>query len=297
MQIILHIGAHKTASTHLQLVLARRRGALSRHGTALFLPGNLRKDGLRLQNYLSLAPGEAGEAEHGAQIRAALRNDACGAGRLVLSEENVLGTLYGPALFREGGLYAKAAGRLSRLAALLPAGQVTVALSLRDPAGYLGSVYSQWLMSGRIMPFERFLGATDPASLRWSDLVARLAGALPEARFVLWRYEDYPGVAPEVLQEMLGDGAALARHGISRAHPGLSARAHAAIMAEHHILVAAGQDRACTRVKALRTAFPKGQEYPAFQPFDAPTLHRSATAYVHDQARLAALPGVHPLWS
>ena len=127
--------------------------------------------------------------------------------------------------------------------------------------------------------------------------MARLAGALPDARFVLWRYEDYPGVAPKVLQEMLGDGAALVRPGASHAHPGLSARAHSAVMAECGMLATLGQDSACIRVEALRAAFPKGEEYPAFQPFDAPTLRRSAAAYAHDQAFISALPGVHPLWA
>ncbi|KPQ07259.1 MAG: hypothetical protein HLUCCA12_05465 [Rhodobacteraceae bacterium HLUCCA12] len=296
MQIILHIGAHKTASTHLQLALAHRRGALGRGGTALFLPGDLRKDGLRLQNYLGLEPSAASAAEHGAQIRAAFATAARWADRLVVSDENILGALYNPGVFREGTLYAHAGARLALLAATLPDGPVTVALALRNPAGYLTSVYSQWLMSGRVMPFDRFLGAVDPAALRWSGLVERLIDAMPGLRLAVWRYEDYPAVAPAVLRGLLSEGASLVRLAQPRAHPGLSARAHAAVMDECRAFMMADRDHVASRVQALREAYPKGAVYPAFHPFDQDTLARTTASYDTDCAEIARMDRVTALW-
>ncbi|MFN3954081.1 MAG: hypothetical protein ACK4LQ_06460 [Pararhodobacter sp.] len=287
MRIIVHIGAHKTASTHLQLALERGRAALGARGVAVFGPDQLRRRGLGLPEYLS-APAGSAEA-HGARIRAAL---GAGAERLVVSDENILGNAHNVELIRTGRFYPRAASRLQALLALLPAGEVTLALAIRDPARFLTSAYAQRLMSGKLEPFADYIGALQPATLRWSDLVGRLRGVVPGAGWHIWRYEDYPAVAPRVLDVLLGGHAALARPGPGIAHPGLSARAHAALMAEAAALAGLGEAAIRARVAELRRAFPKAPDAPGMALFDADALRRSAAAYGEDTLALAALPGV-----
>lgn len=299
MRIIVHIGAHKTASTHLQLALERGRVALGARGVAVFGPDQLRRRGLGLPEYLGAPPGSA-EA-HGARIRAAL---ALSVGRLLLSDENILGNAHNVELIRTARFYPRAEARLAMLNALLPGdgqavgGQgaaLTFALAIRDPAGFLASAYAQRLMSGRLEAFEDYIGTLDPAELRWSELVMRLRAAFPQAQWLLWRYEDYPAVAPQVLTALLGAEASLARLGPGIAHPGLSAAAHAALMAEVPTL--AGQGEAAIRARAaeLRHALPKAPDRPGLMPFGPAVLARSAAAYAEDQRRLAELPGLQLL--
>lgn len=294
MQIILHIGAHKTASTHLQLAMARAREALALRGVALLGPDELRRRGLGVPEYLSLQPDDPGLEAHGARIKAAL---GLPAERMVISDENILGNAHNVELIRTARFYDRAVDRVTRLAALLPDAPMTIALSIRDPAGFLVSAYSQRLMSGKLEAFTRYRDGLDPAALRWSDLIGRLQGVLPATSWLVWRFEDYPDNAPAVLKAMLGDAAGLVRLGEGVAHPGLSRAAHAALMAEASILAEQGEGAAMKRAAALRAAFPKGRQYPAFQPFDAPMLERSAAAYARDQAVIAALPRVQALWS
>lgn len=290
MRIVLHLGAHKTASTHLQLALGRAQAALAEQGVALFLPDALRRNGLRLGDYLSMQPEDRSLAS---TIRQALAQAARNADCLLITEENILGNAHQPAMIRQARLYPSAQARLERLAGLLPDAPVTLALSTRQPGGFLTSAYSQRLMSGRIEDFETFRAGLDPAALSWHDLVARLHAAIPAAPMVLWRYEDYPAIAAPVLTHLLGEAPARAvRPGPNRAHPGLTAPAHAALMAEAAALSAQGEGAIRERVRALRQQFPREKGHPPLAHFDAATEARCAQAYQADHARIAALPFV-----
>ena len=160
-------------------------------------------------------------------------------------------------------------------------------LGVRDPAGFLASAYTQWLMSGRTGDFAAYLDGADPAGLAWSELATRLLAVPGVAGLTVWRYEDYPAVLPRVLARMLPEGLDAGIRPLPQVvHPGLSAAAHAAVMAE---LAAGASPEGLAR--RLRAAYPKSDGQPGYQPFDAATRAASATAYAADLARLARLPG------
>ena len=288
LKIVLHLGAHKTASTHLQIALGRARTALTARGVAMFLPGDLRRDGLRLTGCLS---AQHADGAHAKMIRNAFAESARGARVLLISEENIVGTAHDPAMIDRAQFYPHAQARLARLAALLPQGQVTLALAMRDPAGFLVSAYSQRLLSGRVAPFDGFCGGLDPALLSWRDLVTRLRGAVPGAEMLLWCYEDYPAIAGPVLSAMLGERAAShVQPGRAPAHVGLSAAAHAALLAEAPQLSRAGPKAARARAVALRAQFSREKGHPPLALLDKATRARAGTAYAREVAQMAALP-------
>ncbi len=172
--VVVHLGAHKTATTHLQHALAQVRG---RFEGRLFLPKELRASGLRLQEWLS---GESEGREHHRVLRQAFAVPV----RLVISEENILGVT--PGVFEPFSplLYPRAEPRLRRLVQVLPDRPVILALAMREGAGFMVSCYAQALLAGRVMPFDDFRAGVDPTALDWSGLVARLRAALPEAQIV-----------------------------------------------------------------------------------------------------------------
>lgn len=290
MHIVLHLGAHKTASTHLQLALARARIALTGHGVLYIGPDELRRRGLGLPEYLSLA-GE--DPDHAGRLQAAFAGPC---DRLVLSDENILGNAHNVEMIKTARFYDRASLRLKRLKALLPQGRLFLALGIRNPAGFLASAYAQRLMSGRLERFDDYVQGLDPARLRWSELIARVQAAVPDAGWTIWRYEDYPGNAPAILEALLGPAKDVVRLGGGVAHPGLSAAAHEILMHEAPVLAGQGEEAIKARVKAVRASWPKGTEYPAFRPHDTELLNRSNAAYAADCTRIAALPGVHALW-
>jgi len=289
-RIVLHLGAHKTASTHLQQALRRSRPALAAAGIVALVPDDLRKDGLRLQDWLGLT-GE--DPAHEQALRAAFARPAR---RLVLSEENLPGMVPGPALGAEGCLYPQAGARLAKLARVLPAGaRVTLALALREGAGFLASCHVQGLMAGRLAPYAQVFGGIDPAALDWAGLAARLLAARPEAELVVWNFADWPAIAPAVARALLGAGAPGLDWPRAPAHPGLSAPAVAALLAE----APPDAETARARARALRAALPKSAGHPPFDPWPAGVgagiRARAAAALARDLDRIAALPGARVL--
>jgi hypothetical protein len=279
--VVLHLGAHKTASTHLQQALKRARPEMA---TRVLVPDDLRKDGLRLQDWLH--PGVQDAAHEGA-LRAAF----AGAGRLVISEENILGQV--PGVFHRGAgpLYPRAGERLQKLARVLPPGPVTLALALREGTGFLASCYSQALMAGRVAPYGVLFGALDPVEPGWDGLVDALMAALPGATVVIWDHADWPAVAPEVGALLLGSGAPALRLPSGRSHPGLTAPAVAALLAE----APSGAEIARARARELRALYPREDGHPPCRPHDATTMSHAAAAHSALMARLAARPGVRCL--
>lgn len=281
-EVVLHLGAHKTASTHLQLGLKRARASIA---ARVFVPDDLRKDGLRLQDWLH--PGVE-DAAHERVLRAAF----AGPGRLVISEENILGQAPGALQPAEPALYPGAAARLAKLVRVLPAPPAVLALAVREGAGFLAACYSQALMAGRIVPFARAFGHLDPAALDWDGVLAGLMAAVPGARAVVWDHADWPAVAPQVAAALLGPEAKPLPLPEGLAHPGLSGAAVAAVLAA---VPPADPDAARALVRAQRARFPKEAGHPPFDPWDAAARARAARAHARTLERLAARPGVQLL--
>lgn len=284
----IHLGAHKTASTHLQQALRARRAALDAAGVACLGPAELRKGPLALG---AVARGDGPVVE--GKLRQALSARLQPGRRLLLSDENLLGPLLPKGHMPVEQLYPQADARLSRILRATGQEDATVFLALRDPAGFLVSSYSQRLMSGRLLPFRDFLAGRDLAQVRWSELVGRLAAVPGVARLVVWRFEDYPAVAPQVLAEMLPpELAAQVRLAEGRVNQGLSQVAHDALMRGKPGLTVM-QVRALAAT--LRKEFPKSPDAPGFMPVSAEDLARSHAAYAADMARVAAMPAVRYL--
>ncbi|MCC5984126.1 MAG: hypothetical protein JJU42_07165 [Rhodobacteraceae bacterium] len=286
MRIGLHLGAHKTASTYLQRALKRQRDGLLRAGVAAFGPDRLRSD-LRLP---SLAEPDGARAADFAPLREAIAAEHAAGRRVLLSEENLLGTTRPGRIAHGAQLYPLAAPRVSAVLSGLGVTGARVFLAIRSPLPFLISGHGQQAKAGRLMAFGRYIDAVDPLALRWSDLVARLVSVRGVARVTVWRFEDHAAVLPAVLERMLGARAApRLRLPARTSNSGPSARALDAALA------ALADDPARAPHDALRAAmaqWPKSRDHPGPAPFDSATLAQGAAAYDADMATLARLDGV-----
>lgn len=282
--IVIHVGAHKTASTHFQKVLRRQSAMLATTaGIRLFLPSDLRGNGL------AIAPLAAGKVADPASVKTAFAAAAEGAVGLILSDENILGATFDREMRRQSRFYPDGHLRVARILDGLGLSDATLCLSVRDPAGYLVSSWSQQVTRRGYVPFDQFRGGLDACTLFWSELLERLAGVPGVARIVVWRFEDYPRIARAVFREILAPTVAAAM--VAEGHPaqvGISAAAHAQ-MDEMH---AAGREVDAARVRALRDAFPKGRQHDGYQPFAPEVLTESARYYAEDLDDVARMPGV-----
>ncbi len=277
--LTVHLGAHKTATTHLQHSLGRARADLRRHGVAYFGPDLLRGR-LRLPQLAAAKPAQPDA------LRAALARNR--ARRCVLSDENILGTTRADRVARGAQLYPDAGARVARLLASLGVQRALLCLGVRAPLAFIASAHGQQVNAGRFAPISAYCAGFDPDALRWSELAARLLAVPGVAGLVAWRFEDYPAVAPAVLDAMLGPGAPVALLDGARL-VGTSARAIAHARAQ---LAAAPDTDPRAAIRDARARYPKSGAHPAPRPFDDARLRADAERYAEDCARLAALEGV-----
>lgn len=271
-EIRLHLGAHKTASTHFQRSLLRHRDALAQVGID-FVPARELREAIRQQPHWVRLPGGRGRA-----LRAALAGLGRGAPVLALSEENLLGNVE-DALAAEP--YARLHVRSGLMAQAIGAAPVGLCLAIRGFDRFWPSCAVEMLRTGGTPPpFAAFAGR--PPS--WVEVIARLRRVWPRAPLTVWRLEDYD--ARRMATAFLGrDPGPLP--GVVRRSRRESPSAEGVRLA----LAAAGDARRVAEIFARHPA----QAGEPFQPFDAATVSRLREAYARDLATLASDPTIRLL--
>ena len=271
IKIIIHAGAHKTASSHLQNRVLENENLVVKSGCSYLGPEKIRDQFGTLWRAL----GRSDTPDEQKRKLAAL---AAGQPRLVISEENIIGgfkdLMNGP---NRAILYPKAVERLARLAQLVAPNPLHIAMAVREPSSYYVSVYNQLLLSGRFQTWERFSKGLDPTAVKWSDILRPIAEIPGVAAVSIWRYEDYHRLLPQILNTLLGQPRPdIPLHMEKRMHEGLSERAVQACCTWH----AAGYDGRLGAV--AREAFSVSDAYPKFSPWPEALIRESRAAYGRD---------------
>ena len=199
--IALHIGAHKTASSHLQRVLYNNREYLSDEGIRCYGPGYLRQEGRSLAEIfgMSWSEGEAPKRGPLEQLRLLTK----GRKRLVFTEENFVGTLsdkYGRVSLP---LYPNGVDRVAELVAAWAPVKPQLFVAVRNPASYLASAYSQGLVAGRHLGPRTFRARNDWRKIDWADYITRLQAIEGIDHVFVWRQEDYDRCHRLILRRLL----------------------------------------------------------------------------------------------
>lgn len=212
MDIILHLGAHKTASTYLQKRMGRSQGRLRRHKISFHGPKSLRpRVNLALGDGKGMSRAETHLRRRDCINRLIAEEDGIGTQRLVLSEEQFLGPLRD--MVQGCDFYQDAADHLAPLAAALEDRPIKIMLSVRGYASFLASVYGQVVRGWRFLPFDQKTRSHLLNQARgWPEVVEQVIDLFPSAsQIVLWRYEDFGVVEDQVLTHMAGPAADLLR--------------------------------------------------------------------------------------
>lgn len=202
LEIVLHIGAHRTATTSLQAYARAHAGALGARGVTLWDP-RVTRPGL-------LADVQPGRGRLAAQVRRAegrLRMSCARAGLtgtevLILSDENMMGTTQGN--LRARALYPGVGERLARIGAALH-GQVTrVVLSVRSLDTFWASSVAMTVARGHQVPGPRLLSDLAQGRRGWRDVVMDVACALPGAAVRVIPHETHASAPLARLEAMAG---------------------------------------------------------------------------------------------
>ena len=226
--VVLHLGAHKTASTHLQHAII---AAKPLDGVAFYGPRLLRGIGDSIPERFGFPFDPDTAKVSRLSPRQMLAQMAEGAAWLVLSEETFAGKLQRGWGRIPTPLYFTAPARVERLAQIVgEAGgpQIDLCLAIRNPTDFLGSAYSQILCGNRIVLPEKYRAKNAVADIDWADYVARLRAVPGVGKVTVWRQEDYAELFPQVCCAMVGrDDISVLQ---ARVQPRLSAKAVDAIL-------------------------------------------------------------------
>ena len=186
-ELLLHVGLHKTGTTHLEAVFHANHEALRLAGIGFIRTGEHRKFALerRLDAVGGMVLNPAGAGQEAAKVAERLAMP-----KVLVSDENIIGSC--GTFSKEGLPYASLAKNLQRaIRHLGRKRQVRLLLSVRNYADWLESCYLQTLKRKTFDDFEGFLKKVDLAKLSWPSLVRDLRRALPDATLLVWPYDAY----------------------------------------------------------------------------------------------------------
>jgi len=199
--IDLHLGVHKTASTHLQ---------------KYWLSCNALSEGVHCPPLEAVRAHVTPVAAHAepAVLRGARQwlDEACeGRRRVVLSDENILGSC--ETNFVRQALYPDARARLERIAQLVGERPLRVLVSVRGYGDYLRSAWCEVIRHTPYRPFREAYKGMQGLARGWEHVVRDIADALPQASIECWRYEDLADAQPIVTASLFDlDPARLPAH-------------------------------------------------------------------------------------
>lgn len=206
VDICLHLGAHRTGSTGLQVLLNGQRAALRRAGTAYWGPARTRSGLLtglvKNPNQLSAEDVRLGKRSCGRIQMELARLELEGRTQLVLSEENLIGTM---AQNLEGvRLYGQIHGRLQRLVPAFEGHALRIGLSVRAYDMHWASQLAYRVKAGAVLPSCADMDRLVTQPRRWRNVIEDIVDVFPHAEVVVWPFEGWIGNQRRLVQALLG---------------------------------------------------------------------------------------------
>ncbi|GAB5448272.1 hypothetical protein [Gymnodinialimonas sp.] len=203
MDVVLHIGAHRTASTSLQHHLSLNRAEMADAGVVYWGP-KIARGGL-FRGAIGGVEGVMAWQERRFAGRCAMRAEAVrqtGATHLIISDENMIGSLRGA--LEHTSLYADAGRRIAAYAHGFDRHRLTIALCVRDYADWWTSAMAFSLLRGGPLPRTDLREHLVTQPRRWRHIIEEIARVLPDARLVVWDYEASALLPHLLLEELTG---------------------------------------------------------------------------------------------
>ena len=283
--ISLHIGAHKTASSHLQNLLYKNRGLLAEANIRVYGPRYLRMQGRNLAAMFGTSWSESPTPRRKPQRQ--LKFLAKGRSHMVLSEENLVGNLADQKGRTVMPLYPAAQDRVQELVSKWAPVPTELFLAVRDPTSFLASAYSQAMFGGIHIRPRQFRLKNDWREVDWAEYVDRLRAVTGLSNIYVWRQEDYNQSQRLIMAKLLRwDHADDLKIIDKRVHQGLS------VSAVQHTLEAASEGQTGTLARDARRAFPVGDAHKLFDLYSESAKRKSREAYAEQMARIEGMDGV-----
>lgn len=187
LDITLHIGAHRTATTSFQHYMRQNARRLRRRGIGFWGPLRTRAGLLS-----GVFPGEDRGAADAARRRLATaveKAERAGLSHLVVSDENIAGQpLHN---IKTAALYPDVGARLARVARAFDYHLDRVVISVRPQPHYWPSLMAYAVQRGHALPSDEVLNSLSRSPRSWRDVI-REAASVQGGEVVILRHDTAP---------------------------------------------------------------------------------------------------------
>jgi len=203
--VVLHLGAHKTATTYLQRLFFKNRQLLESDLSFGYVPM------FRLRADVTTRLDRADSQPERSQMVEALRSYGIGVasdGRSVLlSDENLIGDC--AEIMRSGKLYPRMLTRLRRLRELLGEEPREIWFAVRAYDHFLASAYVEANRHAKeFLSWDATAARVNLSRRRWPQVLADIQTVFPGARIRVWAFEQFVADDRSVIVQLIGEGAA-----------------------------------------------------------------------------------------
>jgi hypothetical protein len=274
MHLHLHLGLHKTATSHLQTLLQSTCERFAQH--THYMPNDFSR------HHITGAEARK-NPEMAYEYFHSLRSHDTQ--NIIVSEENICGHSY--SFFRTKRLYGELRQRLHNLAFLNDMFEsMDIWVSIRDQATFFPSLYCEALRWGKFQGFNKILDGNLQQS--WVPVIQTMSSVFPKARVRVLQYENYHDNLPDFFEALTAhpfDADMSSRNTVNRSLNALSVRLAANC---DWFLPGMVSSRVVTRLNALTADYSQAK----FSPFSPQQRDRLSNLYKQDKAKLALDPQV-----
>jgi hypothetical protein len=204
MDVILHIGAHRTASTSFQAYMRCNGTALAHDGIGFW--GPLRTRGGVLSGVIPILspvpPKRQLKQARGRILTQLAEAQERGFSQLIISDENIIGAPRQN--LRAKSLYGGIGERLARFHHAFDGRITRVVLSIRSLDNLWSSTLAYAVKRGHSMPSDELLEKIASGPRTWREVITDVACAMPDVEIQVMPFETYAGQPEAKLRLMIG---------------------------------------------------------------------------------------------
>ena len=285
--IALHLGVHKTASTHLQNLFAQNYPLLIKRGIYFFGPNEIRQSITMLSNKLSGGNHAISQND----LTSAIDQLPLGpnAKRVIISDENLIGSPRD--IFSSGTIYPNALNQLKTFGNSLSHKIVkNIFVCLRSYDQYIPSSYCEMIRHYDYCTFNEYVQNFDHKRHYWIELIDSVHSVFTDANIFVWEFASYNESLARIVNE-IADAEIYtelnALNTISR--PSQSAKS---IEIRSALIDVLSRQEIKKIGKKIDTEFPKNSENGTFGPYSEIEISYLKSKHELEMAEIRRMPFV-----
>jgi len=202
--LVLHLGAHKTATSFVQKTMQKNKKLLTEAGILVPALEGFRRD---VSACFGLGKSEIAAKDITSVLQPQYSDiDLAHVKTVVLSDENLIG--YPELVLTHGLFYPELVQRCGLLHSWLNRGPNKIVFSIRPYVSYFPSVYARWLGSeNHVFSRDDITNKVNNLARGWPDVVGELLKMFPQCELVVTEYQPPGGFVDTQLEILLGPTA------------------------------------------------------------------------------------------